>query len=225
MGKKNRRQQMEAEENNWNRIDDDQEGQTISSKYIMNNNKKCKKNKKKNKKNKQKSKVDEAAQLAAKLSALKEQRQNELVKYGNSLLENLEVKYAPHLTDDINELWEGQILDAVSFYDDDYEDKVENMSLLKEKKEELREQWAEIFELIEEDYNECQAEREEKQKERDREAKLAALRAQGLNIGNNTARPSAASQKAAKKEGIEGEDEEIEGAFGGARSIAFVAGA
>merc|ERR1712130_867037 len=35
--------------------------------------------------------------------------------------------------------------------------------------------------------------------ERDREAKLAALRAQGLNIGNNTARPSGASTKAAKK--------------------------
>merc|ERR1712048_1307183 len=41
-----------------------------------------------------------------------------------------------------------------------------------------------------------------KQKERDREAKLAALRAQGLNIGNNTARPSAASQKAAKKKAL-----------------------
>merc|ERR1739842_68562 len=108
------------------------------------NNKKKKKGKK-NKKNAQKSRAD-------KLSELKQERQTQLLNYGNNLMGNLDVKYAPHLSDDIKDLWEGQILEAVSFYEDDFEQSVEDNSLFEEKKSELKEAWNEIFELIEEDF-------------------------------------------------------------------------
>merc|ERR1712228_86156 len=143
-----------------------------------------------------KPKVDAAAQRAANLLRLKEQRQTALLDLGNNLLGNLDVKYAPYVSDDVKALWEDQILEIVSFYEDDYEDKVEDDELHSDKKKELKSAWNEIFELIEEDYSEAAAEREEAKKENDRNKKLEALRAQGLNIWNSVNRQSAASKKA-----------------------------
>merc|ERR1712228_1114610 len=106
---------------------------------------------------------------------------------------------APYVSDDVKALWEDQILEIVSFYEDDYEDKVEDDELHSDKKKELKSAWNEIFELIEEDYSEAAAEREEAKKENDRNKKLEALRAQGLNIGNSVNRQSATSKKAQQK--------------------------
>merc|ERR1712154_639679 len=97
---------------------------------------------------------------------------------------------------------EAQIFEFVQFYDDDasdWENKVEDDALLKEKKQELRDAWNEIFELIQEDYNEASAERDEKKKAADRQKKLEALRAQGLNIGTSGNKQSAAQKKAQAK--------------------------
>merc|ERR1712190_199809 len=158
--------------------------------------KKNKKNKRNKGKNNQKPQIDEAAQRAAHLLKLKEVRQTSLLDLGNNLLGDLDMKYAPYLSDDIKGLWEDQILEFVSFYEDDYEQIVEDEELLKNKKTEMRTAWNEIFELIEEDYSEAAAEREEEKKEADRQKKLEALRAQGLSIGNAQKRESAASKKA-----------------------------
>merc|ERR1712154_106564 len=126
----------------WNDSNDDDETTKHVQKYQnaqdsdveedeMPKNKK-KNNKKKNKKNKKKSsKVNEAALRAEKLLKLKEQRQTELLNLGNNLLGDLEVKYAPYLSDEINQIWEDQILEFVEFYEEDYGDKVEDDSLLK----------------------------------------------------------------------------------------------
>merc|ERR1712083_739915 len=133
------------------------------------------------------------------LSKLKEQRQTVLLNLGNDLLGNLEIKYAPYLNDEIKAIWEEQMMEFVSFYEDNA-DKVEDDALFKEKKKEVRDAWNEIFELIEEDYNEAAAEREEAKKDADRQKKLEALRAQGLNIGaGTTKREDAASKKAKAK--------------------------
>eukprot|EP00483_Globobulimina_turgida_P001648 UN01650 len=99
---------------------------------------------------------------------------------------NLEIKYAPYFDEEVKELWEAQILEFVDFYEDEYQDKVENEELLNGKKDEMRAAWDEIFELISQDYEEAAEERETAKKEKEREKKLEALRAQGLNIGTGT---------------------------------------
>merc|ERR1712154_402568 len=152
---------------------------------------------KKGKKNKQK----EAEQKAAKLLELKESRQQTLLNLGNNLMGNLDVKYGQYLTDDIRELWESQILEIVSFYEEDYQNKVEDEETLKSKKDELRTSWDEIFELIQQDYDEGAAQREQEKKERDKLKKLELLRKQCLNIGGGGGPnvQTAASKKARQK--------------------------
>eukprot|EP01084_Bolivina_argentea_P004627 8798_1 len=158
------------------------------------------KNKKKKQKKGKKNKQNEAAKREAQLEKLKEERQEALLALGNHLMGNLEVKYASYFGEDMKELWEAQMLEFVDFYEEDYKDKVEDEEILSAKKDEIRASWDEIFELIEQDYNDAQGQREAEKKERDRLKKLEELRAQGLNIGTaKQSQPSAAARKAQQK--------------------------
>jgi len=133
-----------------------------------------------------------------KLLRLKEEKQQALLDLGNDLMGSMEIKYAEHFDDEMKELWEAQLIEYVAFYEDDYEDKVEDQALFDEKMEEVREGWNDVFALIEEEYDAAQQEDEEKQKERERQEKIEELRAQGLMIGAVGSRPKNTKQSAKK---------------------------
>ncbi len=73
----------------------------------------------------------------SKLLALKQERQETLLGLGNDLMGNLDIKYAPYFDDEVKELWEAQILEFVDFYEDEYQQKVQDEELLNAKKDEM----------------------------------------------------------------------------------------
>ena len=121
---------------------------------------------KKGKKGKQK---QEESSHAEKLVALKEQRQQDLLQLANSLVADLDIKFAPHFDGEVKELWEAQVLEFVEFYDEEDAD-VEDDVVYELKMEELRAAWSDVSELIEQDYADAQEASEEAQPQIDDES-------------------------------------------------------
>merc|ERR1712176_157868 len=110
----------------------------------------------------------------------------------------------------MRELYEEEIEKAVLFYEEGYEDTVEDEELFNTKKSELKGQWDDIFELIEGEYEDAAEQREAERKERDREKKLKELRAQGLNIGGGQKQNQQTAAQRGKRE-IEGVESTVKG--------------
>merc|ERR1712087_1082832 len=72
---------------------------------------------KKPKKGKKEKKLPRPQQLLA----LKEQRQQALLDCGTDLVGNMEIEYAEYYDEEMKELWESQLIEYVSFYEEDYE--------------------------------------------------------------------------------------------------------
>jgi len=154
--------------------------------------KKGKKNKGKNKKNKKKQ-----LSRAEQIQALKEQRQQGLLQLGNSLVGDLDIKFAAFFDEDVKAAWEEQMFEFVTFYEDAEEGDVEEEMVYELKKEELRAAWDDITELLEGELEKAQEDREEAARERAKQAKLAEY---GLKVDDEaSAGPTQAQIRARKK--------------------------
>jgi len=166
--------------------------------------------KNKNKKKKNKGKGGKSAQQSRdeQLSVLKEQRQQTLLRIGNDLMLNLDVKYAEYFDEEMQENWKEMITECISAYEEDnWQELVENDEFFAEKKAELKEQWNDIFALIEQDWEKDEEQRLEAEALKEREQKIADLAAQGIRVGGASAAATTTSSSSSKSRANKKRDE------------------